>query len=59
MELNSDKNLKYSKFKDPFNYIVIQDFLDLDYLKKLDNYFNKVPKTLYVKEFSVASISYE
>ncbi len=50
MKLDNNKNLNYTKFKDPFNYIVIHDFLDLDYLKKLDDYFNKVPKTLYVKE---------
>ena len=36
MKLDNNKNLNYTKFKDPFNYIVIHDFLDLGYLKKLD-----------------------
>lgn len=38
------------KAKDSFEYIVISVFLDLDYLKKIDNYFDKVTETLYVEE---------
>ena len=45
-----NKNFKYSKINDPFNYVVIENFLDLDYLKIVDNYFDKVPDTLYVQE---------
>ena len=43
-----NKNFKYSKINDPFNYILMENFLNLDYLKKIDNYFDKVPDTLYV-----------
>ena len=45
-----NKNFKYSKINDPFNYILMENFLNLDYLKKIDNYFDKVPDTLYVNE---------
>ena len=45
-----NKNFNLTKVKDPFEYIVITDFLDLNYLKKINNYFDKVPETLYVEE---------
>ena len=45
-----NKNFKYSKINDPFNYILMENFLNLDYLKKIDNYFDKMPDTLYVQE---------
>ena len=45
-----NKNFRYLKYDDPFSYIVINNFLDLDYLKIIDGYFDRVPETLYVKE---------
>lgn len=45
-----NKNFKFEKFSHPFNYILISDFLDLNYLKTIDDYFDKVPETLYVQE---------
>ena len=49
--MNSDNTFyKLTKFKEPFEYIIISDFLELNYLKQIDNYFDKVPETLYVEE---------
>ena len=44
-----NKNFSISKFQEPFNYIIISDFLDINYLKSVDNYFDKVPEALYVR----------
>ena len=45
-----NNNFSFIKISQPFEYIIISDFLDLNYLKKIDNYFDKVPETLYVEE---------
>ena len=50
MSLIDNSNFKYQIIEEPFRYMLIENFLDLQYLKKLDNYFDKVPETLYVKE---------
>ena len=45
-----NKKFKVLNISHPFRYLLIENFLDLDYLRKINNYFDKVPSTLYVRE---------
>ena len=45
-----NSQFSYSIKEFPFRYMLIENFLDIEYLKKINNYFDKVPDTLYVKE---------
>ena len=51
-----NKDFKVLNVNKPFKYLIIKNFLNQNHLKKIDNYFNQVPSTLYVKESVPQSI---
>ena len=44
------EDINYTVKEYPFKHLIIKDFLDLELLKKINDYFVRVPETLYVKE---------
>ena len=45
-----NKYFQIKKYYYPFNFAIIYDFLDLDYLKKLENIIDNLPEPIFIKE---------